>query len=61
MEFDDFSGRVMGCAIEVHRCLGPVSLESVHRRCLTYGPLLDGVTFREEMPLPLQYKDIAFE
>jgi len=28
MEFDDLSNRVIGCAIEVHRELGPRFLES---------------------------------
>ena len=34
MEFDELSRRVIGCAIEVHRTLGPGLLESAHRQCL---------------------------
>ena len=30
MEFDDLSNRVIGCAIEVHRELGPGLLESTY-------------------------------
>jgi PD-(D/E)XK nuclease superfamily len=30
MEFDDLSNRVIGCAIEVHRHLGPGLLESAY-------------------------------
>ena len=32
MEFDELSGRVIGCAIEVHRNLGPGLLESTYRQ-----------------------------
>ncbi len=34
MEFDELSRNVIGCAIEVHRNLGPGLLESTYRRCL---------------------------
>ena len=34
MEFDDLSGRVIGCALEVHRHLGPGLLESAYEQCL---------------------------
>ncbi|MEA3356064.1 MAG: GxxExxY protein [Candidatus Bipolaricaulota bacterium] len=30
MEFDELSNRVIGCAIEVHRQLGPGLLESTY-------------------------------
>jgi hypothetical protein len=32
MEFDELSRSVIGCAIEVHRSLGPGLLESTSRR-----------------------------
>jgi len=36
MKFDDLSNRVIGCAIEVHRNLGPGLLESAYENCLAY-------------------------
>jgi GxxExxY protein len=33
-ELDDLRERIIGCAIEVHRTLGPGLLESVYRECL---------------------------
>ena len=33
-EFDELSNRVIGCAIEVHRVLGPGLLESTYEQCL---------------------------
>ncbi len=34
MEFDELSRRVIGCAIEVHRNLGPGLLESTYKHIL---------------------------
>lgn len=34
VEFDELSNRVIGCAIEVHRELGPGLLESTYEQCL---------------------------
>jgi GxxExxY protein len=36
MEFDELSNRVIGCAIEVHRRLGPGLLESAYEQCLAF-------------------------
>ena len=35
MEFEDLSHRVIGCAIEVHRELGPGLLESTYEQYVT--------------------------
>lgn len=36
MDFDPLSKKVIGCAIEVHRVLGPGLLESTYEQCLAY-------------------------
>ena len=36
MNFDKLSNKVLGCAIEVHRELGPGLLESTYEQCLAY-------------------------
>ncbi len=36
MEFDALSNRVIGCALEVHRNLGPGLLESTYEQCLAH-------------------------
>jgi GxxExxY protein len=61
MEFDDLSNRVIGCAIEVHRQLGPGLLESAYEQCLAHELTLNGITFQLQHPQPVQYKDIRLD
>ena len=41
MVFDDLSNRIIGCAVEVHRELGPGLLESAYEQCLKTGWLIN--------------------
>jgi GxxExxY protein len=61
MEFDELSRRVIGCAIEVHRQLGPGLLESTYRQCLACELSLAGISFQMELPLPVRYKDLLLD
>ena len=58
MEFDDLSNRVIGCAIEVHRQLGPGLLESAYEQFLAHELKRNGITFQRQHPQPVQYKDM---
>jgi GxxExxY protein len=55
---DPLVQRVIGCAIEVHRHLGPGLLESAYQRCLTYELSLNHIAFVADRPLPLTYKGL---
>jgi GxxExxY protein len=61
MEFDEVSQKVIGCAIEVHRNLGPGLLESTYRQCLACELSHAGIPFQMEMPLPVRYKEILLD
>jgi GxxExxY protein len=61
MEFDELSKSVIGCAIEVHRALGPGLLESACRQCLAHELSLAKILFRMELPLPIQYKGVLLD
>ncbi len=61
MEFDELSNRVIGCAIEVHRFLGPGLLESTYEQCLAYELNRAGIAFKVQRPQPVQYKDIRLD
>lgn len=61
MEFDDLSRRVIGCAIEVHRTLGPGLLESTYETCLAHELSLAGIPFATQIPMPVIYKGIKLD
>ncbi|MGI6458646.1 MAG: GxxExxY protein [Candidatus Hydrogenedentales bacterium] len=56
MQFDPLSNRVIGCAIEVHRALGPGLLESVYQHCLAHELASQQIACLAEHPLPVEYK-----
>ena len=56
MKFDSLSNRVIGCAIEVHRELGPGLLESAYEQCLAHELKLGGIQFDRQKNLPVEYK-----
>ena len=61
MKFDDLSNRIIGCAIEVHRELGPGLLESTYEQCLAYELSQAKVPFRVQVELPVEYKEIRLD
>ena len=61
MQKDPLTEKVIGCAIEVHRALGPGLLESAYQQCLAYELKLNGIPFRTEVPVPIAYKGIQLE
>lgn len=61
MEFDELTRKVIGCAIEVHRELGPGLLESTYEQCLAHELLMQGIPFRLQAALPVEYKGMKLE
>lgn len=49
--------RIIGCAIAVHKALGPGLLESVYRECLCIELQFAGLGFTSEQPVPIVYRD----
>ena len=58
MEDASLSERVIGCAIEVHRHLGPGLLESAYEDCLCFELAQAGLSTRRQVELPVLYKGI---
>jgi GxxExxY protein len=56
MEFEELSHRVIGCAIEVHRRLGPGLLESAYEQCLAHELKRNEIQFDQQRPQPIRYK-----
>ncbi len=61
MKFDDLSNQVIGCAIEVHRALGPGLLESSYEQCLAHEMSLAGIAFQLQPALPVEYKGLKLD
>lgn len=61
MEFDELSKRVIGCAIEVHRALGPGLLESTYEQCLAHELSLNSIDFKLQQALSVEYKGIRLD
>ena len=53
--------QIIGCAIEVHRHLGPGLIESVYEECLCYELSQIGLHFERQVHLPVTYKGIKLE
>jgi len=61
MEFDKLSNQVIGCAIEVHRTLGPGLLESTYEQCLAYELGNAGIGFQLQQAIPVHYKGLQLD
>ena len=58
---DELTYEVIGCAIEVHKHIGPGLLESVYEKCLLRELALRRIAFKSQVWVPLQYKGIKLD
>ncbi|WP_179349491.1 GxxExxY protein [Winogradskyella pacifica] len=61
MDENKLSNIILGCAIEVHKQLGPGLLESAYQECLFYELKKAGLAVQKEKALPIVYKDIMLD
>jgi GxxExxY protein len=61
LKFDELSNKVLGCAIKVHRELGPGLLESTYEQCLAYELSRAKIPFKVQVELPVEYKEIRLD
>jgi GxxExxY protein len=61
MEINELTEKVIGCAIEVHRNLGPDLLESAYSQCLQYELESQRIYVEKEIKLPIIYKEIQID
>ena len=50
------SGKIIGCAIEVHKQLGPGLLESIYEECLCYELSQAGISYERQSEVAISYK-----
>jgi GxxExxY protein len=60
-EENNLSSTIIGCAIEVHKHLGPGLLESAYRDCLLYELVNSGLKVEKEKPMPIIYKTMKLD
>jgi len=58
---DELSYKIIGCAIEVHKQLGPGLLESVYQKCFLHELCLRNLKFINQIVTPINYKGITLD
>ena len=61
MHENEIANKVIGCAIDVHKVLGPGLLESAYHECLYYKLQKEGLKLQKEKPMPLVYEGVHLE
>lgn len=55
------SGKIIGCAMNVHRELGPGLLENAYEECLAYELGHEGLDFERQKALPFVYQEVKMD
>lgn len=61
MELNELTEKIIGCAIKVHRELGPGLLESAYEVCLVHELRKAGLSVEKQVPVPIIYDGIALD
>lgn len=61
LNIEEVATLIIGCAIKVHKSLGPGLLESAYKECLYYELLKAGLFVEKEKPMPLIYKEVKLD
>lgn len=60
-DLDQLTSKIIGCAIEVHKSLGPGLLESAYEECLCHGLSENNILFERQKPIPINDKTIKLD
>ncbi len=58
---EDLTKKIIGCAIEVHKELGPGLFESAYETCLYYELTNAGLEVKRQQTIPLEYKEMKMD
>lgn len=61
MKENELTNEIIGCAIAVHRELGPGLLESAYQECFLYKLRKEGLFVEKEKPMPLIFEEVKLE
>jgi GxxExxY protein len=54
--YKELTGKIVDCAVTVHKLLGPGLLESAYEECLYFELQTLGIETSKQFPMPLVYK-----
>jgi GxxExxY protein len=60
-QYSELTSKIIACAIEVHKTLGPGLLESAYEECLAYELQNAGLKVERQTPVPVIYKEIRLD
>lgn len=60
-KYSELTEKIIGCAIEVHRVLGPGLLESSYETCMEFELRNRELLVKRQVPVPIVYKEIQLE
>jgi GxxExxY protein len=60
-KINQITEKIIGCAISVHRSLGPGLLESAYEECLCFELTQNKLEFDRQVPLPVIYKGVKLD
>ena len=58
---NELSRKIIGCAIEVHKALGPGLLENAYEECLFYKIKKEGMFVEKQKALPLIFEEVKMD
>ncbi len=61
MHENEIANIVIGCALDIHKSLGPGLLESAYQQCLYYKLQKEGLKVQKEKPMPLEYEEVYLD
>ena len=61
MTENEISSKIIGCAIDIHKSLGPGLLESAYQECLYYKLQKEGLRVEKEKAMPLIYEEVHLD
>jgi GxxExxY protein len=61
MSENELANKVIGCALEVHKALGPGLLETAYKECLYYKLQSYGLKVEKEKGVPLVFEKVNLE
>lgn len=61
MELNEITQTIIGCAIRVHKALGPGLLETTYEVCLVHELSKSGLNVRSQVALPVVYDGITLD